>query len=308
MQKRIKPVFWILMSILMVSCSGSEKEEISFYVVGHRGARGLIPENTIPSFKKAIEVGANTIEFDVHISKDDQVIIYHDDTFTPAYTTKPDGSEILDEEREQYNFYQMDYADIRQFIIGEKEYPAFPEQQRLKTYVPLLSEMIDSIEQFTRDHNFPATTYLLEIKSNTDTTVYGIDQPRPEEYMAILMNDLDPYLKKLKGRLIIQSFDPRPLQVIREKNPKIPIGLLVGDKEKPISEYLDELGFIPEFYNPHYSFVTEDLMEICQKHQMKILPWTVQEEAEMEELIDLGVNGIISDYPNRVAEVLKVQQ
>jgi len=148
-----------LLSMLFITgCADSQQtadvslEEVGFFKVGHRGARGLMPENTIPSFKKAIEVGANTIEFDVHITKDEKVVIYHDNSFTPEYTTKPDGSDIAEDEREMYTFYQMDYVDIKEFIVGEKPYPAFPEQERLKSYAPLLTEMIAKIEKFTDKH------------------------------------------------------------------------------------------------------------------------------------------------------------
>ncbi|MBX6381035.1 MAG: hypothetical protein IRZ01_10210 [Thermoflavifilum aggregans] len=149
------------LTVLLISfqglpgCTSSRKlvanePSVQFYNVGHRGTRGLMPENTIPSFKRAIEVGANTIEFDVHITKDNKVVICHD----ASYTTKPDGSDISDAERKQYTFYQMNYADIRKFIIGEKYYPAFPDQWRMKTYAPLLSEMIDSVESFTKSNNY----------------------------------------------------------------------------------------------------------------------------------------------------------
>src|SRR5690606_33130651 len=105
-----------------------------FFKVGHRGTRGLMPENTIPAMIQGLEAGANTIEFDVHITKDSQVVVYHDASLTPSYTTMPDGSDIPAEERSKYTLYQMDYDSIRQFIIGEKAYPAYPEQQRIRTY------------------------------------------------------------------------------------------------------------------------------------------------------------------------------
>src|SRR5205809_6796817 len=96
--------------------SESEQPYPRFFKVGHRGTRGLMPENTIPAMIKAIEVGANTIETDVHITKDGKVLVYHDESFNPDYTTKPDGSDIAKTDRQQYIFYQMNYAEIRPFI------------------------------------------------------------------------------------------------------------------------------------------------------------------------------------------------
>lgn len=279
-----------------------ENPAVSFYNVGHRGARGSMPENTIPAFQKGIEAGANTLEFDVHITKDQKVVIYHDGSFTPSYTTKPDGSEITEAERKQFTFYQMNYADIRQFIIGEKDYPAFPDQQRIRSYAPLLSEMIDSIELFTAVNRYAPVIYLLEVKS--DARSDGFEQPAPEEYMAIMMRVLKPYLKALKGRLIIQSFDMRPLKVLHRTHPDIPLGFLTGDKNKTVGENIEAMGFIPAFYNPHFSLVTPAFLSDCRERKMKVLPWTVEKETEMKALIDMGVNGIITDYPERVTEIM----
>ncbi len=301
----MKRIFMLASAILLLfstySCKVNSTSTPTFYNVGHRGTRGLMPENTIPAFEKGIEVGANMIEFDVHITKDNKVVVYHDGSFTPSYTLKPDGSDIAKEERKKYTFYQMDYAKIRQFIIGEKYYPAFPEQHLEKTYAPLLSEMIDSVEQFTKTHHYKPVHYLLEIKSNPKTD--GFEQPAPEEFMRILMHKLKPYLAPLKGRLVIQSFDARPLKVLHKTHPDIPLGFLAGGNT--IDQNLKTLGFVPAYYNPHYSLVNESSMKEADSLKMKVLPWTVEKKAEMKKLIKLGVDGIISDYPNRVTEVLK---
>jgi glycerophosphoryl diester phosphodiesterase len=270
----------------------------AFYKVGHRGTRGLVPENTIPSMIKAIETGANTIEFDVHITKDGQVVVYHDASFNPAYTTMPDGSEISAASRADYTFYKMDYSRIREFVIGEKAYPEFPEQQRIRSYAPLLSELIDSVEAYTQSHHLPAVFYLLEIKSSAKTD--GKEQPAPEEYIDKLMAVKN--LLPLGNRLIIQSFDVRPLQVIHKRYPHISLGFLTYDKEVKPAQQLELLGFTPQFYNPFYQFTTPELLTLCHSRKIQVVPWTVQEPAEMKKLKAMGADGIITDYPNRFAE------
>lgn len=296
-------VLILLISAVLFSCASLKKattEKNNFYEVGHRGTRGLVPENTIPSLEKAIEVGANTIEFDVHITKDHKVVVYHDGSFNPAYTTMPDGTDIPKAERKKYTFYQMNYADIRRFIIGEKEYPAYPDQIRIKSYAPLLSEMIDSIEAFTKANHYPPVIYLLEIKSNAKTD--GFEQPAPKEYMKIMMDVLAPYLDDIKGRLIIQSFDMRPLQVLHKTHPDIPLGYLTGSGT--VAQRLEKMGFVPAFYNPHYSLVNPKFLKVCHDKGMSVLPWTVNKKERMEKLIDMGVDGIITDYPNRLEAVI----
>jgi glycerophosphoryl diester phosphodiesterase len=296
--------FRILIALItatgLLSCSSSRKTTSNtkkfpaFFKVGHRGTRGLMPENTIPAMEKGIEVGANTVEMDVHISKDGKVLVYHDESFDPKYTTMPDGSDISKSERKKYTFYQMNYDEIRKFIIGKKEYPAFSQQQRLATYTPLLSELIDSVDAYTKAHNLPGVYYLIEIKSNEKTD--GFEQPAPEEYMKILMDVLEQ--KNLGNRLFLQSFDMRPLQVLHREYPKIKLGFLTGDKTKSFEENLDALGFTPFFYNPSSNLGTPELIKKCHDKSIKIEPWTVNTAEEISKLKSEGVDGIITDYPN----------
>ena len=266
----------------------------AFFKVGHRGTRGLMPENTIPAMEKGIEVGANTVELDVHISKDGQVLVYHDESFNPDYTSMPDGSDIPKDQRKRYTFYQMDYPEIRKFIIGRKDYPAFPQQQRMDCYTPLLGEMIDSVEAFTKSHHLQDVYWLVEIKSKEKTD--GFEQPVPEEYIKILMPVLDA--KHLGKRLIVQSFDMRPLQVIHRLRPDISLGFLTDDKNATFDDNIAKLGFIPAFYNPNYHLVTATLVKQCHDKQILIEPWTVETPDVMQQMKALGVDGIITDYPN----------
>ncbi|HVW63237.1 MAG TPA: glycerophosphodiester phosphodiesterase family protein [Puia sp.] len=266
----------------------------AFFKVGHRGTRGLMPENTIPAMEKGIEVGANTVELDVHISRDGQVLVYHDESFNPDYTSMPDGSDIPKDQRKKYTFYQMDYPEIRKFIIGRKDYPAFPQQQRMDCYTPLLGEMIDSVEAFTKSHHLPDVYWLVEIKSKEKTD--GFEQPVPEEYIKILMPVLES--RHLGKRLIVQSFDMRPLQVIHRLRPDISLGFLTDDKNATFDDNIAKLGFIPAFYNPNYHLVTATLVKQCHDKQILIEPWTVETPDVMQQMKALGVDGIITDYPN----------
>lgn len=284
--------------ITFVACSATKKmgkENLQgFLKIGHRGSRGFMPENTIPSMFKAIEDGANIIEIDLHVTKDNKIVVYHDASFNPEYTILPDGSEIPAGERKKYTFYQMDYKDIRPFIIGRKFYPAFPQQQRVDSYAPLLSELIDSVEAYTKAKKLPPVGYLIEPKSSEKTD--GIEQPAPEEFMRLMMAELKRF--NLGKRMIIQSFDMRPLQVLHKKHPNVALGYLTGDAKATAEQNLNQLGFAPTFYNPHYSLVNEELVKKLHSKKIRITPWTVNTLTEMERLKALGVDGIITDYPN----------
>lgn len=292
----------------MVSCSSLKKTTVAdnndvFYKAGHRGARGLMPENTIPAMKKGIDAGANTCEFDIQVTKDGKVMVHHDASFNPAYETMPDGSDIPKTEREKYIFYKMNYADIRQFIIGEKDYATFPEQKRIKTYAPLFTELIDSIETFTKSNNYGPVYYMPEIKS--DPKEYGKSQPYPEEFVKIVMETLKPYMKQIGKRLIIQCFDLKPLQILHRDYPEVQLALLSSQKNRSIDEQIKLLGFTPDFYLPEFRMITSELLSECHAKRIQVVPWTVNDKSEMEKLIDLGVDGIITDYPDRLAAINK---
>lgn len=268
-----------------------------FIKVGHRGTRGLMPENTIIAMTKAVELGADMVEMDIHITRDGQILVYHDESFDPTYTLMPDGTEINKEERKKYTFYQMNYADIKPFIIGKKPYPAYPKQQLIPTYTPLLGELIDSVDHYTKVNHLKSVRYLVEIKSNEKTD--GFDQPAPEEFIDRLMKVLKP--KKLGDRLIIQSFDMRPLQVLHKKHSNIALGFLTDDKTATLSDNLAKLGFNPTFYNPYKGLVTPEMIDKCHQSGMLIMPWTVNDPAEMKKIKAMGVDGIITDYINELA-------
>ena len=154
MKRLLSPFLGALLLLLMVtSCkSTANPDQIvknsfpEFYKEGHRGARGLLPENTIASMKKAIDDGANFIELDVQISKDHQVIVAHDPTINRNITLTPEGEEIP-ENAEQLVLYQMPYELIRKYDVGSKHNKAFPQQQNMPAYIPLLGELIDSVLQ-----------------------------------------------------------------------------------------------------------------------------------------------------------------
>lgn len=286
-----------LTGLLAVSCSSlktmpDKKSYPAFFKVGHRGTRGLMPENTIEAMTKGIEVGANMVEMDVHITKDGQVVVYHDESFDPAYTLMPDGSKIPAKERKKYTFYQMNYTDIKPFIISTNR--AYPQQENKKTYAPLLGELIDAVDAFTKAKGLPDVYYLVEIKSAEKTD--GFDQPAPEPYMKLVMDVLQP--KKLGKRLIIQSFDMRPLQVLHRTHPEVALGYLTGDKTLSVYGDVAKLGFAPMFYNPAGKFVTADVVKQCHEKGMLIAPWTINTLTEMKNFKSIGVDGIITDYPN----------
>jgi len=262
---------------------------------GHRGCRGLMPENTIPAMLKALELGVTTLEMDAHITKDNKVIISHDPYFNHDITTKPDGTYMNVNEEKNYIIYQMDYEATKQLDVGLKPHPRFPRQQKIPVHKPLLSDLIDSTEQYCRLNKRELPFYNIETKSQpaTDNKYH----PAPEQFVQLLMDVI--LAKKIGQRVIIQSFDPRTLQVVHQKYPSIKTALLIeGFDKRSLGMQLNQLGFIPTIYSPEYILVTDSLLQECHRQNIKVIPWTIDDKQTIERLKKAGVDGIITDYPD----------
>ena len=265
-----------------------------FYKEGHRGTRGLMPENTIMSMKKAIEDGANIIEVDIQISKDKKVMVAHDPYVNRQISFLPDGREIPEADAQKYVLYQMAYDSIRKFDVGSKYHSEFPRQKKAKTYIPLLGELIDSVEQFTIDRKFTPVIYNIEIKARPDKD--GTLQPVPSELIGLVMDVVTS--KDIDNRFYIQSFDIRQIQEVHNRYPGVITGFLTSNKQATLEENLKNIGFTPDIYSPHYKLATKELVDNAHAHGMKFVPWTVNTLEEMQQLVAIGVDGIITDYPD----------
>ncbi len=262
---------------------------------GHRGCRGLMPENTIPAMKTAIDLGVTTLEMDVVITKDKKVVVSHDPWFDHDITTKPDGTYISEKEERSFNIYRMNYAEVKTFDVGLKPNPHFPQQQKMKAIKPLLSDLVDSIRQFMMVRRPPFPFYNIEIKS--DPAFDDIFQPKPDEFVELLMAVIKE--KDIQDFVIIQSFDFRALQYIYQKYPAIPTALLIDSTDKRnMDKQLKDLGFTPTIYCPAYQLVNDKLLKKCHDKKMKLITWTVNDKLKIGQLIKMGVDGIITDYPN----------
>ncbi len=290
---------WLLLSwVLFFSCFSTKKSQnISnqFDQQGHRGCRGLMPENTIPAMLKAIDLGVTTLETDVVITADNQVVLSHEPFFSHDITTKPDGSYVTAAEEKQLNIFQMDYATVRKYDVGLKPFSRFPKQQKIATYKPLLAEMIDSVIAYCTKTGKSIPAFNIETKSQSTTD--GIYHPTPAVFVDLIMEVIDR--KKIQDKVTIQSFDIRTLQYLHEKYPTIQTALLIeGNHPQTFALQLKELGFVPTIYSPYFSLVTPLLIKQCRDMGVKLIPWTVNDRAKIQELRKLGVDGIISDYPD----------
>ncbi|PZR41755.1 MAG: glycerophosphodiester phosphodiesterase [Azospira oryzae] len=277
----------------LLLCPGLLMAQAQLDKQGHRGSRGLMPENTVPAMIKALQLGVTTLELDVVISKDKHVLVSHDTYMSAEISRKPDGTDVTPDEAKQINLYQMPYAEIKTYDVGSKPHAGFPQQKKRKAYKPLLSELIDSVELYVKKNKLPKPSYNIEIKSQPAGD--HISHPEPQEFADLVMSVLKS--KKLGKRLTIQSFDVRSLKVMHEKYPEVTLSYLTANT-KSLADNLATLGFTPPVYSPYYKTVTAETVKQCHDQRMKIVPWTVNTKEEINQLIALGVDGIITDYPD----------
>src|SRR5512138_17202 len=157
--------FVIFLFFCMSFSTDENLQKPPFELHGHRGCRGLMPENTIPAMIRAIDLGVTTLEMDVAITKDRKVLVSHEPWFESDITTKPDGTFINPVEAMKYNIFHMDYDSIKKYDVGMKPHPRFPQQQKVKAIKPLLSDLFDSIIENMKVRRKPFPYFNIEIKS-----------------------------------------------------------------------------------------------------------------------------------------------
>lgn len=265
-----------------------------FEVQGHRGARGLFPENTVPGFLAALDLGVTTVELDVVITKDKQVILSHEPWMAASICLKPTGDSIKATEQKKYNIYKMTYDEVLQFDCGSKGHLLFPAQQKQQSYKPLLSDVIVAVEDRIRNYSQYLVDYNIEIKS----TPAGdkVFHPGVEEFSDLVYELIDQYLPL--ERVVIQSFDLRVLRYWHKKYPDVRLSLLI-ENMKSIDANLNALGFNPSIYSPDYRLLTREKVQYLHKKKIRVIPWGINEEAEMLAYKGMGVDGFITDYPDR---------
>lgn len=232
---------------------------------------------------------------DISISKDKKVFLSHEPFFNHEITTKPDGTFITAKEERNYTMYQMNYDSIIKYDVGSKPHPRFPQQEKLKAIKPLLADVFDAVkaDMMTRKRPFPY--YNIETKSLPASD--NIYHPAPVEFVELLMKVIKE--KDIQDHVIIQSFDPRTLQYLHKHYPHMKTALLIeADNRNSFRKQIKDLGFTPTIYSPDFLLVTDVLIKNCHDMNIKIIPWSVNDKKKIEELKKMGVDGIISDFPN----------
>jgi glycerophosphoryl diester phosphodiesterase len=245
-------------------------------VQGHRGARGLRPENTLPAFEFAIAAGVDALELDMAVTKDGEIVISHDPLLHPPVCSGP---------KPEIAIHELTLAQVREWDCGKMRNPAFPRQQAIAgTRMPTLDEVFDLA---------PRGNFLF----NIETKIFA-DRPEltppPEEFVRLVLAKVRKH--RLESRVILQSFDFRTLHAMKHAAPEIKLAALYEGSPKDFVEIAKESG--ATIVSPDYHLVTPEQVRAAHAAGLEVLPWTPNKPEDWDRLIAAGVNGIITDYPD----------
>ena len=252
-------------------------------VHGHRGARAMRPENTIPAFEYAIEAGVDVLELDMAVTRDNVLVVSHDPFLSPKICRGPGGSNVI---------HELSLAELKKWDCGALKNPDFPKQQPVPgTTVPTLDEVFDLAPRGSFDFN-------IETKIFKDKP--GLTPPAAE-FARLVVDTVRKH--KLEKRVIVQSFDFRTLQEVKKVAPEIRLSALYSVGFRNFVDIAREAG--ATIVSPHYLLVTKSRVEEAHKAGLQIVPWTANTPRDWDRLIDAGVDAIITDDPAELIRHLK---
>ena len=250
---------------------------------GHRGARAIYPENTIPSFQYAIDAGADAIEMDLAVTQDDAVVVSHDPFINPKICAGPHPEALI---------RTLTLAELKEYDCGAFKNPRFPRQQPLPgTRIPTLSDVLSLASR--GDFQFD-----IEIKSFPE---YPELSPSPDTFARLVLEQIREH--KLERRAVVQSFDFRVLRSMHRLAPEIRLSALWEGQARAFAEVAEEAQ--ASIVSPQFGLITAEQVETAHAHNLAVVPWTANSEDAWRRLIEAGVDGIITDDPAGLISYLK---
>lgn len=288
----------------------------AFDLQGHRGARGLLPENTLPAFERALQIGVHTLELDIGVTADGVAVVAHDPYLNPAITRDAAGQWLPGPKGpllKSLTLAQLQAYDVGRIQPGTPYATTFATQQpRDGARIPSLAQVFDLVKARGANH----VRFNVETKINPNQPD---DTVGPEAMVQALLKAVRD--AGMAHRVTVQSFDWRTLQLVQKREPAIPTVYLTvqtsnndntRDGSWNAGFKLADHGSVPRMvkaagaavWSPNGGAVTEPLVRQAQSLGLKVIPWTVNKPEDMERLIDWGVDGLITDYPDRLRDVM----
>jgi len=271
----------------------------AFDLQGHRGARGMAPENTLVAFATALTVGVDTLELDVGVTRDGVVVVCHDRRLNPDVARGPDGRWI---EAPGPLLHSLSYAELERYDVGRlrpgSDYAAqLPEQQPADgARIPRLADVFALVKKSGNT----------EVRFNIETKISPSapeDTLAPEPFARALIAEIRA--AGMQARSSVQSFDWRTLHVVEREAPDIRTVYLTGRRRGQASQPAAVHAAGGRIWSPSYETLDSQSLVEARKLGLEVIPWTVDEPAYIGRFLDLGVDGLITDYPERVRAALQ---
>jgi glycerophosphoryl diester phosphodiesterase len=275
----------IMMSAMTMAAAGK------IQVHGHRGARAAMPENSLPAFEYAIAQGADVLELDLAVTQDNVLVVSHDPEMSKVFCQAP-----TPELAAQRVIRQMPLKQLKQWDCGALGNPEFPKQSKIPgTRVPTLDEVFTATKGSRVEYNIETKIF----KNKPELT------PSPEEFSKLVLAVVKKH--NLEARVILQSFDDRTLIAMKPLSSKIRLSMLtptsMADAAKNWVETTQAAG--ASIASPHFRTVTKERVEQAHRAGLTVVPWTANEPAQWQALVDAGSDAIISDDPAALIAWLK---
>ena len=294
-----------------------------FYIVGHRGAAGLAPENTIPAFMRAIEIGVDAIEIDVLLTADGKLVVHHDFRLKPEITRKTDGSWLEKWDRpivKNLTLKELKLYDVGRLNPSTSYARRYPDQEPFDGQsIPTLKEVVSLLKSKGNKN----TNLWIEIKTSPEKPEMT---PSPQSVASAVIKLLNE--EDFMCRAQILSFDWRALAHVQKIAPEVPVVYLshIGIRLNNIKpgqpgpspwmagiDIDDFSGSIPQAINaaggrlwaPHYKYITYRLLEEAHRLGIRVFVWTPDSKSEMLRMIEMGVDGIVTNRPDILSSLLK---
>ena len=267
---------------------------------GHRGMRAHWPENGVLGMLEAVASGVTTLEMDVVIGSDGQPLLSHEPWLNADICRTPDGQSIAKNDR-SWNLYTMRPEDVARCDCGLQGHPRFPQQRKVPTTKPTLATLLTTLShQAEVDSACQSVRFNIELKHRPEGD--GLYHPDAVTFTQAVVEVLDQF--GVTSRTTLQSFSPAVLEAIHAMRPDIQAAWLVEEKGST-SSWLAQLTFRPDILSPDHALLSPEDVAEAHARNVKVIPWTVNDELQAEALIRMGVDGIITDDPNRIRATIE---
>ena len=297
-----RSLFSVLSILLMMSAHGQKP---ALDLQGHRGARGLYPENTLAAFDAAVYYGMTTLELDLHYTVDNQFVVFHDDRFTERNCKLPPDRELPSMELHELTLEQIQSVDV-----GSLRNPDFPDQTLLPPTAPLsFRELMEAMKvRAEKNPAYQKIRFNIELKVS-EASVEQLDFVKVAHEMVAILDEYG-----VRSRSTIQSFYIPFIAIMENEVGEIQTSALfsptrfqglrlklgLGANSKKIMRQALEAK--ADIVSPHYLYASKSFIARCHDKGLQVIPWTVNDPKTTLQLFRNGVDGIISDYPNRLAQ------